>query len=338
MSQTTVIPQLTRWGLSSDGDLVYRALAMSGACSDAHLARELGLSRARVARALDELAEAGAARPATGPGRATRVWAPAQLDDVLAALRIHRRPQVREQWHRHLRVVEGLNLPEVDGTRVRHWATRDLARRRLAHLVAAERHEQLAINTEPVFDADSVAAASPLDRSLLDRGIRLRVLGLPVLDGDRSSDHAAALGAGSGGYRECDDLPLKLIVVDRQAALLPADPADITLGYLEIRDPATVEALCALFYRHWGRARDPRREGVPAIDLSARERALITLLAAGNTDQAAADAMRVSVRTVAYALRGLMDRLGVENRFQLALILGAAGAVPLPDSPESGES
>jgi hypothetical protein len=30
---------------------------------------------------------------------------------------------------------------------------------------------------------------------------------------------------------------------------------------------------------------------------------------------------------VLYAMRALMDRLGVENRFQLALVLGAAQAI-----------
>ena len=38
----------------------------------------------------------------------------------------------------------------------------------------------------------------------------------------------------------------------------------------------------------------------------------------------------MSRRTVVYALRELMDRLGVDNRFQLALLLGAARVVPMP--------
>jgi hypothetical protein len=33
------------------------------------------------------------------------------------------------------------------------------------------------------------------------------------------------------------------------------------------------------------------------------------------------------MRTIAYTMRGLMDRHGVANRFQLGLVLGAAGVV-----------
>ena len=66
--------------------------------------------------------------------------------------------------------------------------------------------------------------------------------------------------------------------------------------------------------------------------LTPREKAIVALLAGGHTEDSAAVELTLSRRTVQYALRGLMDRLSVENRFQLALVLGAAGAVPLPDS------
>jgi DNA-binding NarL/FixJ family response regulator len=47
--------------------------------------------------------------------------------------------------------------------------------------------------------------------------------------------------------------------------------------------------------------------------------------------------MRISTRSVTKIMRNLMDRLGVENRFQLGLALGAARAahpMPLPPSEE----
>ena len=58
------------------------------------------------------------------------------------------------------------------------------------------------------------------------------------------------------------------------------------------------------------------------ITLSERERELIILLAEGHTDAAAAERLNISPRSVTYTLRSLMDRLGVENRFQLGLALG----------------
>jgi DNA-binding NarL/FixJ family response regulator len=61
---------------------------------------------------------------------------------------------------------------------------------------------------------------------------------------------------------------------------------------------------------------------VPKITLTTRERELISLLAEGHTDVSAAEHLDISPRSVTNILRNLMDRLGVENRFQLGLALG----------------
>jgi DNA-binding NarL/FixJ family response regulator len=130
---------------------------------------------------------------------------------------------------------------------------------------------------------------------------------------------------------------MKLMVFDRKVAMFPADPLDIERGYVEVADEEVVAALCALFERLWTQGRDPYRQEVIPIDLSPRESALVGLLALGHTDQTAAAELGLSPRTVAYTLRALMDRVGAQNRFQLALRLGAAGAV-LPDlSPPTEE-
>ena len=61
------------------------------------------------------------------------------------------------------------------------------------------------------------------------------------------------------------------------------------------------------------------------VVFSPREKALVELLAAGHTDASAARRLGVSPRTVSYTLQSLMDRLEVENRFQLGLALGTLG-------------
>jgi DNA-binding CsgD family transcriptional regulator len=63
--------------------------------------------------------------------------------------------------------------------------------------------------------------------------------------------------------------------------------------------------------------------------LSGRERELISLLAAGHTDVSAAERLNISARSVTNILRNLMDRLGVENRFQLGLLRKAT----IPPAP-----
>jgi LuxR family transcriptional regulator of spore coat protein len=72
------------------------------------------------------------------------------------------------------------------------------------------------------------------------------------------------------------------------------------------------------------------------ITLSDRERELIGLLAQGHTDVSAAEHLGISARSVTHILRGLMDRLGVENRFQLGLALGfLRKATVEPKDPET---
>ncbi|MEU3245480.1 helix-turn-helix transcriptional regulator [Streptomyces sp. NPDC006875] len=64
------------------------------------------------------------------------------------------------------------------------------------------------------------------------------------------------------------------------------------------------------------------------MPLDERQRKLVALLLAGHTDASAASRLGVSPRTVTNILRSLMDRLGVDNRFQLGVALGSRIRVP----------
>ena len=71
--------------------------------------------------------------------------------------------------------------------------------------------------------------------------------------------------------------------------------------------------------------------GIPGKVLEVkRERELIALLAEGHTDVTAAEHLGISPRSVTNILRSLMDRLGVENRFQLGLALGVLRTAHAP--------
>ncbi|MER6695326.1 helix-turn-helix domain-containing protein [Streptomyces minutiscleroticus] len=64
------------------------------------------------------------------------------------------------------------------------------------------------------------------------------------------------------------------------------------------------------------------------MPLDERQRKLVALLLAGHTDASAAGRLGVSPRTVTNILRSLMDRMGVDNRFQLGVALGSQMRVP----------
>jgi DNA-binding CsgD family transcriptional regulator len=333
------VPSLARWGLSVDADLVFRTLATVGPRSPRELGVELGLTAQRVDAALAELRECAACLP-SGSGRSARVWLARRPQDVVAALRSRRMqvvdPLAQAATHhdvvRFLRertarlALPGVNPPGsggILGDGVRYLASRELARERLAELAAAERHERLVMNTVQAWDAASARAAAPLDQQLIDKGVQIREIGVPPADGDRLGVSGHLVNGTSFQYRETPDVAMKLIVIDRRLALFPADPLDLERGYLEVSRAAVVRTLVSLFDRQWSSAVDVGRCGVPPIELSEREGSLIALLAAGHTDLTAAGQLKISARSVTYTMRNLMDRLGVENRFQLGLTLGA---------------
>ncbi|WP_203926748.1 helix-turn-helix domain-containing protein [Virgisporangium ochraceum] len=333
------VPSLTRWGLSPDADLVYRSLAAIGPGTVGSLSAGLGITRHRVSMAIDELHVTGAVRgphvPESPP--AARRWQAMPVADVVAALRQRRLRTVdlRYQAGFHHALLQGsvLPTPTPPPAHGRVLLTSGEIRARIATLVAAERHEHLAVNPEPSFAEEDMAEALPLDRALVARGIRLRTCGVPPLDADRSSAVAHQLASIGADYRERTDVPVKLMVFDRRIALLPVDPFDPSAGALEIDHPVIVAGLVALFEQLWGAGRDPRRGGVPPIVLSPRERSIVALLATGLTDAGVATRLNISRRTIAYTLRALMDRIGAENRFQLGLILGSMHLLTPPGRP-----
>ena len=64
--------------------------------------------------------------------------------------------------------------------------------------------------------------------------------------------------------------------------------------------------------------------------LSPREDAVVRLLARGYTDARTARELHISERSVSYLVRSTMDKLGVDNRFQMGVALGLLAAVPVP--------
>lgn len=347
------LPSLVRWGVSADADLVYRTLVTFGPQARRGLGTELSMPLRRIDDALAELRAAGAVTVVVGEPAAARrahIWAAAPPDVAIAALRIRRLRLVdqRALAESHRRVVRSLraqlgalalplSAPALGGLldqQIRYLPSRESTRARYAELLPGRR-ETLTINPEQVFDAESARTGAEFDRRLIAQGTRMRILGVPPADRDMLDPEETHHP--SYQTRESLQVPLKLIVLDRAVALLPADPISIERGYVEIGHPGVVRALADLFERRWADAADPQVGAVTPIVLTGRERALVDLLALGHTDNTAAAHLRISPRSVTNALRSLMDRLGVDNRFQLGLALGAMRAARPPDlgSPDS---
>jgi len=322
-------PSLSVWGLSADADLMYRCMLMFGAQTAAQLERGLGLPRHRVGRGLDELLSVGAVDHRPRNGRRVVHWTPQEPDNVVPALRERHSSARHGRRPALLRQVLPDPVPLDDG--MRHLPSRELTRTRLAELVRAVRHEHLAMQPERSYEAEAARSAVPMDRTLLTRGVRMRVLGaLPADAEDPMVAHGRQADDLRPDYRQAAQAPMKLIVMDRRTAFLPVSPDNLDHGYLEITHEAVVAALVALFERQWEAAGTRQEHRMPPISLNERERTLLGLLARGHTDASAAQSMRVSRRTVSTTLRDLMDRLSVDNRFQLGVAVGALSLVDVP--------
>jgi DNA-binding CsgD family transcriptional regulator len=311
--------------VSADADLVYRCLVSFGPQRAGVVGADLGLAARRARAALDELVAAGLVRPApeqASSGAEASSWQAAPPGAAVAML--------RRRALRRTAAMRRDGAPPAPPFGARRLRDRDATRNRIGELMKVERAEHLAMNPEQVFSTESLAIAAPQDVALLKRRVRLRSLGLAPADGDRSARHASELTHLGGEYRQAALLPHKLMIFDRRVALLAVDPSDLGRGTWEVADPAAVESLVMLFVRHWSSATDPRRNGLPEVVLTQREKAVVGLLAEGHTDATAAQCLGLSTRSVTYTLRALMDRLGVDNRFQLGLALGTLHAATLP--------
>jgi DNA-binding CsgD family transcriptional regulator len=314
------VPLLTRWGVAPDADLVFRALASFGRRTAAELAAELGMSRRRVDSALEQLHAHGIAMR---PGKRDRPWRVADAAEVLKILSSTQRRPAHESPATPPPVTNLLRHvpPGKPDAEVRYLPTRDVTRLRLAEIACRARREHLSIHPERTFEPAARLAAGPVDRIMADRRIPVRVLGV--------QPEPARPAESWDSYRKLSSVPMKLIVIDREIALFPLDATNYERGYIEIAAPAAVHSLVDLFEEHWQKA-EAERTAMSRLTLSSREQQLIELLAGGLTDAGAARNMHISERSVSTIMRSLMDRAGVDNRFQLGLVLGAAQAATPP--------
>ncbi|MFE7395023.1 helix-turn-helix domain-containing protein [Streptomyces sp. NPDC057582] len=173
------------------------------------------------------------------------------------------------------------------------------------------------------------------ESSALDRGVDFRVVAAKdYLDGPgMAKDARAGITAGIE-LRLVDSLPLKMIVSDRERAMVPLDTADSggEPSAIVVHRSGLLTALVHLFEKEWAEARPlyTTATGVraePAGDQQPTEGELevLALLLAGISDRRAASQLGLSIRTVERRTRRLMDLAGADSRLQLGWHAARAG-------------
>lgn len=298
-----------------DQGRVYRALAGNRPSDVDRVAAATGLSTEDATRVLAELADLGAA-VRTGDGWVARP--PVRvMSDVLRAEEARRAAlwragaELDELYHAARRDVGSATdvEPVADLTELFALTERvqDRARERIRWL------DRPPYRSSP----ERFAAQESLQARRMGAGVAYRTLYHQAVydDADLFASMTRMIDAGEDA-RVLADLPVKLVIGDDHIALLVPEPGRSALaGALVVHASGLLNAFCGLFETLWTLG-VPVTAAEPSVRLSDRDRTIITLMAAGVTDEAIARRLRLSRRTVVRRITALLDRLGATTRFQ----------------------
>jgi DNA-binding CsgD family transcriptional regulator/sugar-specific transcriptional regulator TrmB len=319
---------LELFGLTTVAQHVYEAMLARHGSDLAELCERLSLSESVVRLALDELLDAGLLRESREhPGRLRAV-------DPDVGLGLLLRRQEEDLARRRLelaasRVAAARAVAEYSDIRLsdhevtgRRLLGLDAVQTELEILIKNVRHEVLAVTYGSTITTDALEAARPVDAAMLQHGISVNVLYQDSVRNDPAT-HAYArwLNDQGGQVRTAPLLPPRMLIYDREVALIPIDPDDTARGALCTREPGMLASLTALYERAWEAAvpLGADRTTDPHTGLSPLERNLLKLLASGLTDESAAKRLGVSLSTVRRQMAGIMERLGATSRFEAGL-------------------
>ncbi|MFD7919853.1 TrmB family transcriptional regulator sugar-binding domain-containing protein [Streptomyces sp. NPDC059740] len=190
---------------------------------------------------------------------------------------------------------------------------------RLNELLHGAEREILAFDAPPYLSASP--KASEKEAEALARGVTVRaVYAAEALEVPERSDSIKAVVRLGEQARLVSRVPLKMVMVDRRAAMVPltSNEESTRTSAAVVRQSRLCDALVELFEAKW-------TQGVPVFAAHQSpwqplphpdDRALLSLLDAGLKDEAIARHLGVSERTLRRRIAALVDRLGATSRFQ----------------------
>ncbi len=174
-------------------------------------------------------------------------------------------------------------------------------RARVAALVAGAESDVISMSLAAEGLPDAVVPPPAAYRAAIERGATYRALFFDWVRVDPELAGTLDELAGSGALvRTASGLPTSALVVDGRVAVLPValSMTGRRPGVVLLRLPGVVTATTELFERVWATAAPLVGTNAEADGHAVREQELLGLLLAGNTDEAAAARLGVSVRTV----------------------------------------
>lgn len=298
-------------GVSADDERIYRSLLRQPGISVAELGRAVGRRPDSIRLALDRLESVGLVTRlgSTGGLAPTR---PDVAVDVLVSRRQQELARVQVEARTLLEELPDERSGEP-GEHLEIVRGREAVAHRFLQLEQTTRHELLVLDRPPY--AQDAAEPNLGELELLSRGVRCRGIYAPEAIEQAAGLEVLRQAVDAGEQaRVHADLPLKLAISDRSAALLPLSGEQSTDSALVIHASTLLDALIALFEMLWKTAVPLPEEPVPGHDLE-----LLALLAAGMKDESIARQLGISPRTLSRRTSQLMEDLGARTRFQCGI-------------------
>ncbi|MFE6764016.1 LuxR C-terminal-related transcriptional regulator [Streptomyces sp. NPDC057689] len=335
-------------GLGKNPAELYRAVLANPGLTVEELVDTLRWPADQVRSALDECVRLSLIRPSWEPPGTLR---PVPPDVGLQALLARQEADILERQRQmtNVRVEVSRLVHEYAATQrashrieTEHIEGIDEIRSRIEELSHSCRDSLLAFHPGGGQSASSRAAGRPLSETLQSRGVVMHTIYLDSIYNDPDSvDYARWLVRSGNHVRTTAALPSRMLIFDREQAVVPIDPDDSRAGALVFRSAGILANLCELFDHVWDKAvplsggnrpRQPAEEN----ELTSQEGAVLRLLGEGLTDEVVARRLGVSVRTGRRITADLMGRLGAKSRFQAGMRAVESGWLGGDDDPAEG--
>ena len=317
-------------GLTELQERVYRRLVAMPSASSAQLAAELGTDAGELRLTLESLESLGLVARSV----ATQdhfIASPPEL--ALGSLIVERQQDIRKaELELHAltdlfqRAAAGrVNLDVIDVVRGPQAVAQ--------HFAQLQRGAKESVWAMVKPDVTVVDSAENVDEAAaLERGINYRVIiESQAFNKPGFANQVARTAATGEEIRVVEQLPLRMLIADRELALLPLHSEASTsedIGALLLRPSGLLDAMCALFELSWQRAQPtylPAERVAGRAELDEVDQHLLVLLRAGLTDKAIGGQLGMSLRTVQRRLQLLMAKAEVATRFQLGVAAAGKG-------------
>lgn len=296
------------------------------------LATELSMSEGQVRTALDQLADKHLLAPvAHARGKLRPVSPEVGLAALLARSELELAARQRQIEATRVAVAtlaaryggKGEYAPEL----VHQLIGVDAVRNRLTELAECARTECLSFVPAGGQRPDTIESGKPLNEQALERGVAIRTIYQESFRNDPATlQYVRWLTMLGAQTRIVPALPMLMIIVDAEVALVPLDPNDGRRGALELRSQGAVAAMRVLFQQFWSVATPwDERPSADSRGLSSRDREILLLLAEGQTDEMIGRKLGLSLRTIRRLVSDLMKRLNARSRFELGLLVARNG-------------